>query len=253
MHSSPVYLYILLLYFSSSILIPIPRYSCRVVLHDNAVRLNVCLARRGVHKITVQGTSIAKFTMNYLAQRLLAIGWTCGDPKLEMSCYAPNWGKESQTKEPSVPFISAVLTTLGSPHLLWRDSREEWTAKVASAWNQLKGVESVPPVPANRSGRGERARRGFTMKRVVAWGFGPFIASEREPHITVTRMIELGAVARDMLTGWREIDWHGPSAAFAFDSATQGDGLHIIGPPMKLFVELFLGSLCEDEAGVSTF
>ena len=220
--------------------------SCRIVIHDEESRLNACLARRGVRMITVHGTSIAKYTSNYVTQRLLAIGWNCAlqwpKPALSQQCFAPNWRDDEST----IPPISAVLSTLGSPHLLWGGSNAAWEAKLLSTYGKLRKEMIVPPNPA-------KSQRGFTMKRVVAWGFGPFISSERESHVTLTRMIEFGAVARRILPEWREIDWFGPSAAFAFDSSTQGDGLHITGAPQKLFVELFFGSLCEDEAGFSTY
>ncbi|CAM9136129.1 unnamed protein product [Heterosigma akashiwo] len=88
-----------------------------------------------------------------------------------------------------------------------------------------------------------------------------FIVSEREAHVVEGRGLRITEFARCLLAGqewgalnellrdeagWRELDFHGPSAAFAFDTATQGDGLHIVGPPMKMVWAQMMTDICRD-------
>ncbi len=49
------------------------------------------------------------------------------------------------------------------------------------------------------------------------------------------------------LKGWEVIDWSQISSALTFDSATQSDGLHVAGPPMKIVVNMILHIFCNSK------
>jgi hypothetical protein len=64
---------------------------------------------------------------------------------------------------------------------------------------------------------------------------GPFLSSEREDHVNQGRAEVFTEITRPILTrkGWIEVEWFSISQALSFDSATQNDGLHVVGPAMK--------------------
>lgn len=72
------------------------------------------------------------------------------------------------------------------------------------------------------------------------------ISSEREHNVILGRAELFNRLAREILVpkGWKELDYFNPSAAFAYDSSTQGDGLHIVGPPMKAVFAQVWSHIC---------
>jgi len=117
-------------------------------------------------------------------------------------------------------------STLALPHLIWHKSEEQ----MRSDLSELSKSKSTP-----------QDRRYYLNSM--------FIVSEREAHVVEGRGLRITEFARELLrdeSGWRELDFHGPSAAFAFDTATQGDGLHIVGPPMKMVWAQMMTDICRD-------
>ena len=83
------------------------------------------------------------------------------------------------------------------------------------------------------------------------WMNGFFLSSEREPHVQVARMEKLIEIAEKALgdiddggKGYKMINSFDMSAAFAYDAATQYDGLHLIGPPMKMIITKLFHHVC---------
>ena len=75
-----------------------------------------------------------------------------------------------------------------------------------------------------------------------------FLSSEREVHTHVKRMERYNFVLPTILQEkrYRTINAFDLTAAFTFDSATQNDGLHLIGPPMKAIVTKLFHHVCAE-------
>ena len=69
---------------------------------------------------------------------------------------------------------------------------------------------------------------------------GFFITSE------LSRMDKANHFANKTLQGYKMPNAFDMSAAFSYDTATQLDGLHIIGPPMKMMVTKIFHHVCKD-------
>mmetsp|Transcript_17714 Transcript_17714/g.41353 ORF Transcript_17714/g.41353 Transcript_17714/m.41353 type:complete len:868 (+) Transcript_17714:185-2788(+) len=122
--------------------------------------------------------------------------------------------------------LTAILDTLKFPHLLWHNS-------VARQRSLFEDDAQFPPVPP-------------TVEHY--WVSGFYITSEREPHTHVDRSLQFTRLAEEILgeRGYRPINVLGPTAAFAYDTDGQADGLHISGPPAKVAVQKFFHHLCRD-------
>lgn len=78
---------------------------------------------------------------------------------------------------------------------------------------------------------------------------GYFLSSERAVHVHLKRMEYLNRVASEVLADSGKklfMNVFDLSAAFTYDSATQMDGMHIIGPPMKMAITKFFHHVCKD-------
>jgi hypothetical protein len=80
------------------------------------------------------------------------------------------------------------------------------------------------------------------------WVTGFYLSSEREPGDRGPIMQRDSRIAYDILQpkGYKMLDLYDLSAAFTYDTATQSDGMHIIGPPMKMAITKLLHHLCVD-------
>jgi hypothetical protein len=116
-----------------------------------------------------------------------------------------------------------VMTTLSFPHLLWTESEDGW----------LRELQSRPEATSND---------------IFFWVSGFFYSSEREPYVHLGRAEKLNALAKRELgpKGYTMIQAMDMTAAFTYDSATQMDGLHIIGPPMKMIITKLFHHMCHD-------
>merc|ERR1712029_1093487 len=120
---------------------------------------------------------------------------------------------------------SIFLDTLKMPHLLWHNNVEKHRQKLE---------DEFPDVSA-------AADEHY-------WLTGFYITSEREPHTQVDRSLQYSKIAWDVLAprGYRMINAFDVTAAFAFDTDAQSDGLHIDGPPSKVIVTKLFHHLCRD-------
>lgn len=118
---------------------------------------------------------------------------------------------------------TVIFDTLKMPHLLWHNSIDV----------QRKQFEEFPNVTDSNIEH--------------FWLSGFYFTSEREPHVNVDRSLLYSKMAMDILTpkGYKMINGFDVSAAFAYDTDAQADGLHITGPPMKEIVTKFLHHLCK--------
>jgi len=121
--------------------------------------------------------------------------------------------------------LSVVLDTLKWPHLLWHNSIGEYKQHLA---------DNFPNVT------------GSNTEYYFVTGF--YVTSEREPHVTLDRSLQFSQIASDILIpkGYKLINGFDLSAAFAFDTDGQADGLHILGPPIQAIVTKFFHHLCRD-------
>jgi len=80
------------------------------------------------------------------------------------------------------------------------------------------------------------------------WVSGGFLSSERALLCTVNQISHFNNVAQQILRpkGYKMINIFDLSAAFTYDTATQNDGLHIIGPTMKTVITKFFHYHCSE-------
>ncbi|CAB9517286.1 NB-ARC domain [Seminavis robusta] len=164
-------------------------------------QLQQCITERKISSISTSGVSIAAMMNQYLQVRTASLNFT--QP-------APGYSHDG--------LRSVVIDSLRWPHLLWHQGEDEWE-------DTLRGLPDVN-----------------ITKEEHYWVTSFFVASEREPYVHVARAEKLAHLAQTILTpkGYKMINAYDLSAAFAFDTAGQGDGLHIIGPPMKaIFTKIF--------------
>lgn len=119
-----------------------------------------------------------------------------------------------------------VLDTLKMPHSLWRNSKDEHRTHLEN---------NFPNVTESEEDH--------------YWITGFYYTSEREPHVLIDRSLQFSKMAWDILTpkGYKMINGFDVTAAFAFDTDGQADGLHINGPPVKAIVTKFFHHLCYDK------
>tara|TARA_B110000211_G_scaffold4648_1_gene5214 strand:- start:265 stop:1980 length:1716 start_codon:yes stop_codon:yes gene_type:complete len=117
--------------------------------------------------------------------------------------------------------VDVFIDTLRSPHILWHQNLNEMT----TYFNKMS---------VNKT------------NELRFWVGSGFISSEREMRVNIAKSKQFNAMADTVLhdKGWHKLDWFDSSAAFSYDTATQTDGLHIVGPPMKLLVTKFFHYLC---------
>jgi hypothetical protein len=168
--------------------------------------LQQCVNERKITSVKLEGASISAFYNMYVGQRLAGI----------------QMYNASSSPDPS-QYLDVVLSTLAFPHVLWHMTMQGWE----------QTLDEIPAVQPNE-------------EKYFLSGF--YYSSEREPHVTVEHSEQLTRMAYDKLTpkGWTMINAFDLSAAFTYDTATQMDGLHLIGPPTKMAVVRFFHHLCGD-------
>lgn len=79
-----------------------------------------------------------------------------------------------------------------------------------------------------------------------------FLSSERDVLTQVERLNQLQQLAVRVLEpkGYKLLNAFDLSAAFTYDTATQHDGMHIVGPPMKMIITKFFHHLCTEDGAV---
>jgi hypothetical protein len=80
------------------------------------------------------------------------------------------------------------------------------------------------------------------------WVTGFFLTSERETHVQVSRMDLFNHHVPKIMDpkGYKMINAFDMSAGFAYEAATQFDGMHFIGPPMKMMLTKVFHHMCAD-------
>ena len=77
---------------------------------------------------------------------------------------------------------------------------------------------------------------------------GYYTSSEREPYTHTDRMHDLNRIVEEELVpkGYQPLNIYDMSAAWSYDSGQQRDGMHLVGPPMRMGVTKFFHHLCRD-------
>lgn len=119
--------------------------------------------------------------------------------------------------------VTLTLSTFRIPHLLWHLNETQMRAT----------LEAAPLV-------GENEENYYLT--------GYYYTSEREPWVTVDHAESLAELMQEILIpkGWRMINGFDVSAAFTYEVATQDDGLHMIGGPVKMVITKLLHHVCRD-------
>ena len=119
--------------------------------------------------------------------------------------------------------IEISIDTISFPHLLWHMSTEELISHL-----------SALPVA--------------TPLKQKYWLTSFYISSEREQFVHNGRARVYTEVAEPILKakGWIELNMYDVGAAFAFDTTGQMDGLHLLGPPIKVLMTKLFHHLCQD-------
>jgi hypothetical protein len=169
--------------------------------------LQYCINHRRIVSIQTEGDAIGDYIGDYIRQRLAHIRFFDAE--------------KNNTKVEDT--LNVTLDTLNATYLMGHGTREQWKSEFKNkpppkSWEERYWVESM------------------------------YISSERSPYVTAAKAEWINQDAQDLLTtlGYRKISAFGMSAAFTFDSATQMDGLHIIGPPMKMIVTKLFHYMCKD-------
>jgi len=191
-------------------------YTCRVRLYTKA-ELRTCMQDKYLY---IDGDSIADFFGEYVLHRIQDLNAN-GAGVNATGCldrYAANYQKDCvPVKVPN----RITADNLHMIHKIWAKNEKEWVAH----------IEALPEA---------------TDKHRRVWLNGPLIVSEREVHVMYERLKRFTDLARPIFERkkWVELNWLNSSAALGYDSATQNDGLHIVGPPMKILFHQLMGHIC---------
>jgi hypothetical protein len=92
-----------------------------------------------------------------------------------------------------------------------------------------------------------RMTNATSRKPVYVYG-GYYTTSEREPYTHVERMIDLNRIVEEELIpkGYTVLNMFALSAAWGYDADGQRDGMHIVGPPMRMGVTKLFHYMCAD-------
>jgi hypothetical protein len=184
-------------------------YQCDYLELTDA-ELQQCVNEKRIGLYSVQGASISLYVGQYIQQRLSRI-----------KLYAPPTGAPVSI---ATQATNLTISTFKLPHLLWHMNTSQWRDE----------LEKVPSVL-------DESNEYYFLT-------GFYYSSEREPWVTVEHAESLSQLMQQILVpkGWRLINAFDVTAAFTYEAATQEDGLHMIGPPMKLIVTKILHHLCKN-------
>jgi hypothetical protein len=175
-------------------------------------QLQSCITEHRISIMDVYGHSIAAMLKEYLHQRLEGI-----------VMYPPT------TAEPTGTTI--VLTTLGALH--WAGGSDDDLARTAQEEMQT-------------------LRHKYGKEAMVYLVPGFFLSSERAMQIHVDRMQLVNSLVLEPLSSNETtttvilLEAFDLSAAFTYDTAAQNDGMHIIGPTMKMIITKLFHHMCAD-------
>eukprot|EP00592_Proboscia_alata_P016787 CAMPEP_0194396002 /NCGR_PEP_ID=MMETSP0174-20130528/124740_1 /TAXON_ID=216777 /ORGANISM="Proboscia alata, Strain PI-D3" /LENGTH=697 /DNA_ID=CAMNT_0039192007 /DNA_START=97 /DNA_END=2191 /DNA_ORIENTATION=+ len=128
--------------------------------------------------------------------------------------------------EPSEVSVQVIIDTLKMPHQVWNLPEDKFKDEVYLKPNATKNVH-----------------------RYFVTGF--YFSSEREHNVIAARSEKFSRIAEEILLskGWKSLNAYDMTAAFTFDTAEQKDGVHIVGPPMKMILVKFFHHLCYQHDG----
>jgi hypothetical protein len=167
-------------------------YACDYIEFTNE-QLQTCITNRKIASIEIKGASIAQYLQQYLGVRLKNI-----------SMYINSGSEENDSAR------SVILTTLQLLHRMTVPDDE-------MAHVMVKETEKIP---------------ASKLLQDLYWVSGFFLSSERCDHCHMSRMNMMNHLTNKTLEeyGYKMINAFDMSAAFTYDTATQFDGMHIIGP-----------------------
>jgi hypothetical protein len=181
-------------------------YACDYVEFTDA-QLQTCITSQKISSIETRGASIASYLGQYLGLRLKNI-----------AMYNKNSSITGQSEKDDSR--SVILSTLALLHKM--SSPDDLLARA------ILTDKSIAPPTANKD----------MLQQDVYWVIGFFLSSERCDHCHMSRMNMTNHVASQTLQEaygahgqhYKMINAFDMSAAFTYDTATQFDGMHIIGP-----------------------
>ncbi|GKY97711.1 hypothetical protein MPSEU_000729300 [Mayamaea pseudoterrestris] len=188
-------------------------YNCNY-LELTDTQLQQCVNNRRIGSYVMEGASISGFVQQFMNQRFRHI-----------KLYVPpsaNDGEQLVDTNNTQP-LKVAFSTLRLPHVLWHWNTSQW--RDALAKSAVAGADEI---------------RFFLTSY--------YYTSEREPYVTVENADLLSKLTQEILVpkGWKMINGFDVSAAFSYEVATQDDGLHMIGNPVKMVVTKLLHYLCKD-------
>ena len=184
-------------------------------LEFTTTQLQHCITTRNIRNITASGESIARFLNQYLSQRLDKVKFYTGRGSRGRSIVLDTLAllHYAQRSDESVREMVASISTNNDDSTSWK------------LWSTPNGVTE---------------ERYFVSS--------PFVSSERETYVYANRVDRLNNIAQEILLkkGYRILNYFDMSKSFTYDTSTQMDGLHIIGPPMKMIITKLFHYLCKD-------
>ena len=185
-------------------------YRCHLPLYTDEM-LTQCIKSKGLEQPKVIGDSVMKFFSYYIDHRFdkLYKDYSTG------TAIAKQW--------------NVTTSNFQMLHRLWWDSNEVMNQTVHKWESKLfpPGIDST------------KDTKGIYLH-------GPFLTSEREIHVTPGRMDQLGKIWSPVIAkhGVLQIDWRNVSMALSHEMATQYDGLHVVGSPMKMLFHMVAHHIC---------
>lgn len=195
-------------------------YQCDYLEFSDA-QLSTCFRKKKIKEFRASGASISAMLNAYIDVQLANVEFFKGST-----------GKK------------VTVSTIKWPHLLWHGSGDHWREKVNAMPDEEESYWLTPM----------------------------FTSSEREPYVQFERGLDLIDVVEPILRtkGYHMINMMDPTAAMTvrtccccststaflaafltlsflqYDTATQKDGLHIVGPPFKYAIKRVFHHMCAD-------
>jgi len=126
------------------------------------------------------------------------------------------------------------LSNLDLTHMIWHHNNTALAVRCETLASQhdvtTRGEKAAP----------DNGRR--------VWLLGPHFSSEREANVMTGRLRAAADILRPCMVDqhWHEVDWITVSMALAIEFSTRLDGLHVVGPAMKILFHMVMHHLCGD-------
>ncbi|CAB9512389.1 NB-ARC domain [Seminavis robusta] len=179
-------------------------YNCHYVEFTDR-QLSECFVKNKISKITIKGASVSRMLRRYFEVRME-----------HLTFYDENLPDARQIR----------VNTLMWPHAIWHMNETQWLHSI----NKSSAAIIAP-----------------TNDKEEEYILSPFLtSSEREQYMHIDRAVRFGQTIEELLSsrGYKFINAFELSAAFTYDTTTQSDGLHLVGPPMKMIVIKLFHHIC---------